>query len=361
MTGRLLVLARASKPLHQTRSLHEVVLASGRARRHDPDLPLLAVGCRVGRAGATAQAARHAQGWSATQAPAAGHRRRDRLPGAHRLRLAAAAAPVPTSGTVDWWFAKWAADGPLQQLHEVLRERVRVQAGRAPTPTAAIIDSQSVRAADTVGKASRGWDAGKKVNGRKRHLAVDTMGLLLVVWVTAASVQDRHAARPLLWRLRAGYRGIRLVWADAGYAGKLVAWRPPCCTWGGDRAEAPWPVGLPGAAAPLGRGADLGVDQQAPPHRPRLRATARPSRRDGHLGHDRRDDPTPGTFPSTTIHPDQHRITVLRHSLRPRPLIAGVARELVAFTCTPSKRVARSGNRASVPVPQATSRPDERL
>jgi transposase len=106
----------------------------------------------------------------------------------------------------------------------VLREQVRVAAGRTPTPSAAVIDSQSVRAADTVARQSRGWDAGKKVNGRKRHLAVDTLGLLLVVRVTAACVQDPDAARPLLWRLRAIYRGIRLVWADGGYAGRLVVW-----------------------------------------------------------------------------------------------------------------------------------------
>jgi transposase len=130
----------------------------------------------------------------------------------------------PPPGTVYWWFAKWAADGTLTRLHDVLRERLRVQAGRNPTPSAAVVDSQSVRAADTVPKASRGWDAGKKVNGRKRHLAVDTLGLLLVVMVTAASVQDRDAARPLLWRLRMACGGIRLVWADGGYAGKLVAW-----------------------------------------------------------------------------------------------------------------------------------------
>ncbi len=123
-----------------------------------------------------------------------------------------------------WWFAKWAADGTLDRIHDALREQVRVQAGRRPAPSAAVIDSQSVRAADTVPRASRGWDAGKKVNGRKRHLAVDTMGLLLVVMVTAAGVQDRDAARALLWRLRGSSRGIRLVWADGGYAGKLVAW-----------------------------------------------------------------------------------------------------------------------------------------
>src|SRR5215216_4849894 len=94
------------------------------------------------------------------------------------------------------------------------------------TPCAAIIDSQSVRAADTVPKQSRGFDAGKKVNGRKRHIAVDTLGLLLVVLVTAASTQDRDAARALLWRLRVAQRRVRLVWADAGYAGKLVVWQP---------------------------------------------------------------------------------------------------------------------------------------
>jgi putative transposase len=130
----------------------------------------------------------------------------------------------PPPGTVYWWFAKWAADGTLQRVHDVLRDQVRVAAGRRPAPSAAIIDSQSVRAADTVPKVSRGWDAGKKVNGRKRHLAVDTLGLLLVVLVTPASIQDRDAARPLLWRLRVDYRGIQLCWADGGYGGRLVDW-----------------------------------------------------------------------------------------------------------------------------------------
>jgi transposase len=130
----------------------------------------------------------------------------------------------PPPGTVYWWFAKWAADGTLARIHDTLREQVRIQASRTPVPTAAIIDSQSVRAADTVPRQSRGWDAGKKVNGRKRHLAVDTLGLVLVVVVTAACVQDRDAGQRLLWRLRSGYRGVRLVWADGGYAGKLVAW-----------------------------------------------------------------------------------------------------------------------------------------
>jgi transposase len=75
-----------------------------------------------------------------------------------------------------------------------------------------------------VARRDRGYDAGKKINRTKRHLAVDTGGLLLAVLVTAASIQDRDAARPLLWNLRQAFPQIRLAWADGGYAGKLVTW-----------------------------------------------------------------------------------------------------------------------------------------
>ena len=75
-----------------------------------------------------------------------------------------------------------------------------------------------------VARASRGYDAGKKINGRKRHIAVDTIGLLLTVLITAASVQDRDAAKPLLWNLTKAFPAVRLAWADGIYAGKLVAW-----------------------------------------------------------------------------------------------------------------------------------------
>ena len=130
----------------------------------------------------------------------------------------------PPWRTVYGYFTAWRADGSLDRLHDALREQVRAAAGRSPAPSAAVIDSQSVRAADTVARSSRGWDNAKKVNGRKRHIAVDVTGLLLAIVVTPASVQDRDGARPLLWQLRAEHRGIRLAWADAGYAGKLVAW-----------------------------------------------------------------------------------------------------------------------------------------
>ncbi len=133
-------------------------------------------------------------------------------------------ADFPPWRTVYGFFARWAANGTLDRVHDALRDQARTAAGRNPAPSAAIIDSQSVRAAETAPRASRGFDAGKKVNGRKRHIAVDTLGLLLAVLVTAASVQDRDGARPLLWRLRVAHRRVRLVWADAAYAGRLVVW-----------------------------------------------------------------------------------------------------------------------------------------
>jgi transposase len=87
-----------------------------------------------------------------------------------------------------------------------------------------VIGSQSVRAADTVPWASRGWDNAEKDGGRKRHIAVDATGLVLTVVIIAASVQDRDAARPLLWNLSRCCARVRLAWADAGYAGKLATW-----------------------------------------------------------------------------------------------------------------------------------------
>jgi transposase len=119
---------------------------------------------------------------------------------------------------------RWGATGLLAELHDRLRGQVREDAGRDPQPTAAIIDSQSVRAAANVPASSRGYDAGKKVPGRKRHIVVDCLGLLLAVMVTTASVQDRHAAAPLLKHVRERHRKIVLVWADGGYAGRLVTW-----------------------------------------------------------------------------------------------------------------------------------------
>ncbi|WP_232852606.1 IS5 family transposase [Nocardia acididurans] len=126
--------------------------------------------------------------------------------------------------TVHAILTRWNRAGFTLAVHNDLRERVRMIEGRAAEPTVAVIDSQSVRAAETVGSASRGWDAGKKVAGRKRHVLVDSIGLLLVVVVTAASVQDRDGARTALTLLREWFEKISLIWADGAYAGKLVTW-----------------------------------------------------------------------------------------------------------------------------------------
>jgi transposase len=133
-------------------------------------------------------------------------------------------ADFPPAGTVYWWADKWQADGSAERMHDDLRGRIRLAAGRTSVPTAAIIDSQSVKGSEMIARARRGYDAGKKISGTRRHLAVDTIGLLLTVLVTAASVQDRDAARPLLWNLRRAFPSVRLAWADGGYAGKLVTW-----------------------------------------------------------------------------------------------------------------------------------------
>lgn len=144
------------------------------------------------------------------------------------IKWRALPADFPPWPTVYKRFTAWEKAGATHLLLAGLGERVRLAEGRVPTPSAAVIDSQSVRAAPTVGQLSRGYDAGKKVNGRKRHIAVDTLGLLLAVLVTPASTQDRAAAPCLLRRLRtaAGNR-LFLVWADGGYTGTLLqhAWR----------------------------------------------------------------------------------------------------------------------------------------
>jgi transposase len=133
-------------------------------------------------------------------------------------------ADFPPWRTVYGLYQRWHARGVTIALHDALRAAARRAAGRMAEPTAAVIDSQSVRAAPTVPCSSRGWDAAKKDGGRKRHLAVDTTGLLLEVLATAASVQDRDAAGPLLFNLHRARRRVRRAWADSVYAGKLQPW-----------------------------------------------------------------------------------------------------------------------------------------
>ena len=202
-------------------------------------------------------------------------------------------ADFPPWQTVYGYFAAWRDDGTLARLHDTLRTLVRMAAGRHAEPTAAVIDSQSVRAADTVPKASRGWDNAKKVNGRKRHIAVDTSGLVLAVVITAASVQDRDGARPLLWNLHRSCRRVRLVWADAGYAGKLAAWAAALqMTIQVVRKREPHAFEiLPRRWVVERTFAWISKHRR---YRPGLRATARQPRSHDLVGHDRPHDPPPG-------------------------------------------------------------------
>ena len=129
----------------------------------------------------------------------------------------------PPWQTVYAHFTRWNDRGTTERVLDELREQVRMAQGREPEPTAGVIDSQSVKGADTVGRDTRGYDAGKKINGRKRFIVTDTLGLLIVVCVMAASVQDRDGAKTTLLSMFHAV-GVRFVLADGGFAGVLVDW-----------------------------------------------------------------------------------------------------------------------------------------
>jgi putative transposase len=129
---------------------------------------------------------------------------------------------LPPWGIVSHYFWRWRKDGTWKRINDVLRGDLRVLEGRHRQPSAGIIDSQSVKTTDRGG--DHGFDSAKKVNGRKRHILVDTLGLLMAVVVTAASVQDRDGAKRLLGILRHWFTRLRCMWADGAYAGFLETW-----------------------------------------------------------------------------------------------------------------------------------------
>ena len=150
------------------------------------------------------------------------------------VRWRALPGDFPPWQTVYTYFRNWRKDGTWQRIHDQLRHWYRIEQGRHPSPSEAIIDSQSVKSAAGLNEAI-GYDAGKQIKGRKRFLAVETFGLLLGIFVTAASVTEREGAKTLLERVQAlgaAVGRLVIIWADGGFSGdKFLKWVMDTCRW----------------------------------------------------------------------------------------------------------------------------------
>ncbi len=135
----------------------------------------------------------------------------------------------PKWQTVYYYFSRWRDAEWFVALNNRLRQKVRRSVGKQASPSAAIIDSQSVKTDEQAD--NRGYDAGKKVKGRKRHILVDTLGLLLKAKVLTADIQDRDGAKMLLSEIKEQIPRLQLIWADGGYRGKLILWVAVQCLW----------------------------------------------------------------------------------------------------------------------------------
>jgi len=203
---------------------------------HPPPLPIRPFRRRVGPAGAASRILREARSTAQVARPA--RRERRLLLAALGMCLADAAPRVPYSRqTVYYHFRRWRLDGRLHRAHDALRSEVRAREGRARDPSAAAIDSQAVKTS-RAGGPERGYDGAKRLAGRKRHILVDTNGLVLAACVHGADLPDRDGGRRLLAEgLGRKLPRLELVWADGAYTGGFREWAEEKLGW---RVEVPY-------------------------------------------------------------------------------------------------------------------------
>jgi putative transposase len=134
---------------------------------------------------------------------------------------------LPDYHSVNYYFRIWTEDHTIEQINTVLRRQIRIANGRDAEPSAAIIDSQSVKSTESGGDV--GIDGNKKIKGKKRHALFDTLGLLLIIFVSAASMSDTEAGETVLSQARTKLKRLKLIWADEGYKQGLVDWVRKMC------------------------------------------------------------------------------------------------------------------------------------
>jgi putative transposase len=128
----------------------------------------------------------------------------------------------PKWQVVYYYFRKWTNEGLIEEMHEILRSLCRIKSGRHESPSLGLIDSQSVKTSSMT--KQKGYDGGKKIQGRKRHIVTDTMGFILAVVVHSADIQDREGAMLVLEQLKFRFPRLKKILADGGYTGELALW-----------------------------------------------------------------------------------------------------------------------------------------